>query len=846
MLSVFLSPSVTASSKSPSNARTQYSARRPPSSPIPPSPILSSRDAPSANASSYTPGPASTLSIPMQDILFPGDVIGQGLYLYGERVRLLPIPASQRNVDDGLNAPSIKFEVVKALGTGSHAVVYQVRQILSSYPPQTEDLSPISAVNFDDIPFSPTQVKYGREYALKCLSKVDLDKDALSAQMFEATIHQSLPTHPNIVTLYRTLETPSYLLLLLEYVPGQDLFYFLEQSCDHYEPEPPSSPSSTGTLTPPTPSLLSSLNPDQLLSRTRLRLISSMFAQMCQAVATCHAVNVFHRDIKPENFIVTDGWVKSSGGWPERKVAVKLTDFGLSANDVESADMDCGSAPYMSYECRNNVAPTYSPRAADVWSLGIVLINMLYHYNPWTDTAEGACTSFELYRQNPINFFMHRFTGMTIPVARFLATRVFCILGDSPDDSPRVSAEEFEIWAKDLPSHFSVPGHSRAFSISSTHGHPLAAGLPPSRPASRQASLWQLDNNALEMQVDKSSEVSGGEYIIDPSQPGPPAPSDAVSLTPAITKKPSKWKFMLSRSGVHFGPTVPSPCLSIEESITIDNKRLSKTASNVAHLVSGLSPPPQKLSPRSLPRQQIVPSHRTMQSVQLFDETTYTRGRGNNQPYNDHCDDGSQARVEKWTDNVGKRGVSPTSTRSLTPSTNSLASSNWRSSISTANLSTRSVSSSSSAFTRYSNNSTSTVATSVSSGSWRNAKNSKYSGVLPRNVKPTAGLPWELDEPQRQVHPGDISRVFGPPPQQKPGNRNGARRNDQNPGATSGNDELDMIPEWPAEQSMDGTTDLRSDEGIGRGGDSLGSAAPKKSQKGQIDALAKMLSALRR
>jgi hypothetical protein len=52
-----------------------------------------------------------------------------------------------------------------------------------------------------------------------------------------------------------------------------------------------------------------------------------------------------------------------------------------------------------------------------------------------------------------------------------------------------VSAEEFGAWAKDLPSHFSVPGHSRAVSISSTQGHPLAAGLPPSRPASRQASL---------------------------------------------------------------------------------------------------------------------------------------------------------------------------------------------------------------------------------------------------------------------------------------------------------------------------------------------------------------------
>ena len=121
-----------------------------------------------------------------------------------------------------------------------------------------------------------------------------------------------------------------------------------------------------------------------------------MFSQMCEAVATCHENSVFHRDIKPENFIVTDGWTTLPDGRSERKVVVKLTDFGLSTTDVESADMDCGSAPYMSFgmselhavtdhsscsphdapECRNNIHPTYSPRAADVWSLGIVLINM--------------------------------------------------------------------------------------------------------------------------------------------------------------------------------------------------------------------------------------------------------------------------------------------------------------------------------------------------------------------------------------------------------------------------------------------------------------------------------------
>ena len=70
---------------------------------------------------------------------------------------------------------------------------------------------------------------------------------------------------------------------------------------------------------------------------------------MYETVATCHAPSVFHRGIKPENFIATDGWSFNHDGVHERKVVVKLSDFGLSTRDAVSSDMDCGSAPYMSY-----------------------------------------------------------------------------------------------------------------------------------------------------------------------------------------------------------------------------------------------------------------------------------------------------------------------------------------------------------------------------------------------------------------------------------------------------------------------------------------------------------------
>jgi hypothetical protein len=79
---------------------------------------------------------------------------------------------------------------------------------------------------------------------------------------------------------------------------------------------------------------------------------------------------------------------------------------------------------HLNPECRNKIPPTCRPRDADVWSLGIVLINMyvllnyhqsltltsnkyfrLYHINPWSDTAHGACPSFNAFRQDTVGFF---------------------------------------------------------------------------------------------------------------------------------------------------------------------------------------------------------------------------------------------------------------------------------------------------------------------------------------------------------------------------------------------------------------------------------------------------------
>ncbi|KAI0062839.1 kinase-like protein [Artomyces pyxidatus] len=182
-----------------------------------------------------------------------------------------------------------------------------------------------------------------------------------TSKHIQSSIHGALPIHPNIVTLYSTLETSSFQLLILEYVHGLDPLSFLSKTYPYVR---------AGSLPVDTP-------PKVELSLPRTRLIASIFTQMCDAVSQCHKISVYHRDIKPQNFLVLDaGRGMNQDVSSEPRVVVKLLDFSLATTAVDSTDLSCGSVPYMSYECRNNLASTYKPRAADIWSLGIVLVNM--------------------------------------------------------------------------------------------------------------------------------------------------------------------------------------------------------------------------------------------------------------------------------------------------------------------------------------------------------------------------------------------------------------------------------------------------------------------------------------
>lgn len=78
-----------------------------------------------------------------------------------------------------------EFEVVRQLGTGSYAVVYLVREVLFRPAHSQDGHISLDGMELDDKPTSRTSIEYGREFAIKCLSKANLDEEALAAQKAE-------------------------------------------------------------------------------------------------------------------------------------------------------------------------------------------------------------------------------------------------------------------------------------------------------------------------------------------------------------------------------------------------------------------------------------------------------------------------------------------------------------------------------------------------------------------------------------------------------------------------------------------------------------------------------------
>jgi eukaryotic-like serine/threonine-protein kinase len=111
--------------------------------------------------------------------------------------------------------------------------------------------------------------------------------------------------------------------------------------------------------------------------------------QIARGLSAAHAQHIIHRDVKPSNIIVT------------HENVAKIVDFGLarvvaSASATQSIS-STGTLPYMSPE--QILGETIDQRS-DIWSLGVILVQMIAGSHPFTRPNTGAIT-FAILNQAP-------------------------------------------------------------------------------------------------------------------------------------------------------------------------------------------------------------------------------------------------------------------------------------------------------------------------------------------------------------------------------------------------------------------------------------------------------------
>jgi serine/threonine-protein kinase len=110
--------------------------------------------------------------------------------------------------------------------------------------------------------------------------------------------------------------------------------------------------------------------------------------QTCEAVAEAHAVGLIHRDLKPDNLFIT----RSADG----REVLKVIDFGISkrvdgsGRCLTKQGQSLGSPHYMAPE--QMASPEQVDARADIWSLGVVLYELLTNTVPFMgDSLAAAC-----------------------------------------------------------------------------------------------------------------------------------------------------------------------------------------------------------------------------------------------------------------------------------------------------------------------------------------------------------------------------------------------------------------------------------------------------------------------
>jgi serine/threonine protein kinase/Tol biopolymer transport system component len=192
--------------------------------------------------------------------------------------------------------------------------------------------------------------RLNRRVALKLLPPGIADEGARVRRFEQEARAASAISHPNVAHIYEIGEEQGQRYIAMEYVCGHTLRQALQKG---------------------------SLGVCEALD---------IAAQIAMALAAAHKAGVLHRDIKPENIVLRDdGYVKVLDFGLAKLVEERLYTRGAEATPLPSLhtepEMLMGTSDYMSPE---QVRRQPADERTDLWSLGVVLYEMLARRRPFT------------------------------------------------------------------------------------------------------------------------------------------------------------------------------------------------------------------------------------------------------------------------------------------------------------------------------------------------------------------------------------------------------------------------------------------------------------------------------
>lgn len=214
----------------------------------------------------------------------------------------------------------------------------------------------------------------GRLYAQKQIRKpqIDVHDDSrpnvhvshIQRTLAERQILTQVTHHANIVKLFYALQDHDRFYLLLEYIPGGELFYHL------------TSGNALGNV----------FKEDH---------VAFYAAEMALGLRHLHLLGIVYRDLKPENCLL------NAAGH------LVLTDFGLSKALSPEDDTACrsiiGTPEYMAPETIRGEAYDY---AVDWWLLGCVIYDMMTGKPPFTGKLHEVITKKILTAKLNMPFYL--------------------------------------------------------------------------------------------------------------------------------------------------------------------------------------------------------------------------------------------------------------------------------------------------------------------------------------------------------------------------------------------------------------------------------------------------------